>query len=252
MLLPSTLSLVAHHLSFHFIDKEIMVQHSTTLMEVVSSNGEAGNDQEAPGTYSDVAVMEAEDLLLMFETVLSQFLPERGFLLFDQAGYLIQSTTQARRFCHLLGVNSIEAVMGLDPNCPMAILPKPVTKLCQLLVESRQEYPDYTLQLYDDIVLEGDIQLHITGRWMELPGYQQKCILVMIDDLTEIAHQRALCDAFRYKLTPRETDVWDLYMQGYSYQEIQEKLYISINTVKKHMKNIYSKCELDDRFRYSV
>ncbi|MUG91303.1 winged helix-turn-helix transcriptional regulator [Scytonema sp. UIC 10036] len=44
-----------------------------------------------------------------------------------------------------------------------------------------------------------------------------------------------------YGLTPREAEIWFLYRSRCSYKEIAERLYISVNTVKKHMKNIHSK-----------
>jgi DNA-binding CsgD family transcriptional regulator len=47
----------------------------------------------------------------------------------------------------------------------------------------------------------------------------------------------AIADAKPYNLTPRETQVWCLYQTKYSYKQIATKLYTSINTVKKHMKN---------------
>jgi DNA-binding CsgD family transcriptional regulator len=48
-------------------------------------------------------------------------------------------------------------------------------------------------------------------------------------------------DAKQYNLTPRETEVWYLKQTNYSYKQIAATLYISVNTVKKHMKNIYFK-----------
>ncbi|NEQ50076.1 MAG: LuxR family transcriptional regulator, partial [Leptolyngbya sp. SIO3F4] len=43
---------------------------------------------------------------------------------------------------------------------------------------------------------------------------------------------------------PREADVWILHRIGLSYQEIAARLYIALNTVKKHMKNVYAKQNL--------
>jgi len=47
-------------------------------------------------------------------------------------------------------------------------------------------------------------------------------------------------------LTDREKDVLRLVCKQYSYQEIADELFISINTVKKHMFNTYNKLELHD------
>jgi len=48
-------------------------------------------------------------------------------------------------------------------------------------------------------------------------------------------------------LTGREIDVLSLIAKGYSNFEISKNLYISMNTVKTHIKNIFQKLEVEDR-----
>ena len=48
-------------------------------------------------------------------------------------------------------------------------------------------------------------------------------------------------------LSTRELDTLKLIAQDLSNQEIADKLFISLNTVKTHLKNIYSKLEVDNR-----
>jgi NarL family two-component system response regulator LiaR len=48
-------------------------------------------------------------------------------------------------------------------------------------------------------------------------------------------------------LTEREIDVLTLVTQGLNNAEISERLYISMNTVKTHLKNIFQKLEVEDR-----
>ena len=48
-------------------------------------------------------------------------------------------------------------------------------------------------------------------------------------------------------LSEREVEVLRLVAQGYSNPQIAEELYISINTVKSHIKNILTKLNLDNR-----
>lgn len=45
----------------------------------------------------------------------------------------------------------------------------------------------------------------------------------------------------RYGLTPREREVWMLRPSGRSSQEITDALYISVDTVKRRLKNSYAK-----------
>jgi DNA-binding NarL/FixJ family response regulator len=49
------------------------------------------------------------------------------------------------------------------------------------------------------------------------------------------------------KLTPREEEVLDLLAQGYVTKEIAEKLAISFDTVRFHLKHIYSKLHVRSR-----
>lgn len=49
------------------------------------------------------------------------------------------------------------------------------------------------------------------------------------------------------ELTEREIEVLHLISRGYSNQAISEELYISLNTVKTHIKNIFQKMEVEDR-----
>ena len=52
-----------------------------------------------------------------------------------------------------------------------------------------------------------------------------------------------------YDLSEREIEVVELLAEGYSYLEISEKLMISINTVKFHIKNIFNELDVNNRTR---
>ncbi|NLY66883.1 MAG: response regulator transcription factor [Tissierellia bacterium] len=57
---------------------------------------------------------------------------------------------------------------------------------------------------------------------------------------------------YREKLTPRELDVFVELGKGLSNCEIAQKLYISENTVKKHVSNILSKLGLEHRTQAAI
>jgi DNA-binding CsgD family transcriptional regulator len=52
-------------------------------------------------------------------------------------------------------------------------------------------------------------------------------------------------------LSPREAEIVDLVMRGYSNREIEERLFISLETVKKHVSNIYRKLDVKNRVQLS-
>jgi DNA-binding NarL/FixJ family response regulator len=48
-------------------------------------------------------------------------------------------------------------------------------------------------------------------------------------------------------LTQREYDLWMLLIEGYSNQKICDELFLSINTIKSHLKNLYLKLGVNSR-----
>jgi DNA-binding NarL/FixJ family response regulator len=58
--------------------------------------------------------------------------------------------------------------------------------------------------------------------------------------------------AINYPLTERELDVLRLIVDGRSNAEIGEQLYITVGTVKTHVRNILNKLSVDDRTQIAV
>jgi len=52
-------------------------------------------------------------------------------------------------------------------------------------------------------------------------------------------------------LSPREAEIVDLVMRGYSNREIEKRLFISLETVKKHVSNVYRKLGVKNRVQLS-
>ena len=50
-----------------------------------------------------------------------------------------------------------------------------------------------------------------------------------------------------YNLSSRETEILDYLAKGFRYKEIAEKLFISVETVRTHIRNIYSKLQVQSR-----
>ncbi|MEQ9307348.1 MAG: LuxR C-terminal-related transcriptional regulator, partial [Marinoscillum sp.] len=54
-------------------------------------------------------------------------------------------------------------------------------------------------------------------------------------------------DPFKLGLSKREVEVLELLAQGFSNQEVADKLFVSLNTTKTHISNIYSKLNVKRR-----
>jgi DNA-binding NarL/FixJ family response regulator len=50
-----------------------------------------------------------------------------------------------------------------------------------------------------------------------------------------------------YGLTQREKEILSFFVEGLKKQEIAEKLFLSVHTVNAHIKNIYSKLQVNTR-----
>lgn len=75
-----------------------------------------------------------------------------------------------------------------------------------------------------------------------------KIAKVVLKALHPAMSSRSAAGDMQYpELTEREQEVLQLITHGLSNQEIAEKLTISLNTVKTHLKNIFQKLEVDDR-----
>ncbi len=55
-----------------------------------------------------------------------------------------------------------------------------------------------------------------------------------------------------YNLSTREQEILDLLIKGYLYKEIAARLFISLDTVRSHIRNIYRKLEVQSRAQASI
>jgi NarL family two-component system response regulator LiaR len=69
----------------------------------------------------------------------------------------------------------------------------------------------------------------------------------MLKDLVQDQEEPAPESTLLGDLTEREIDVLRLVAQGVSNPEIAEELYITVNTVKTHLRNILDKLHVENR-----
>lgn len=167
----------------------------------------------------------------MLEAVLEGFID--GVMILNEQGEQIHANDCARRICQ---------------KCPESLvnsIPQAIWQVCESLIESRDLFNDHKLILESEINLENLEVFRIRVRWLELASSEQLYLLVTLEDRQQSTQNAVFTDVKKYGLTHREAQVWLLRQAKHSYKEIAAQLYITINTVKKHMKNIYAKQQVD-------
>jgi DNA-binding CsgD family transcriptional regulator len=123
-------------------------------------------------------------------------------------------------------------------------VPEVIWRNCEALLESRTLFPDQPIVIESEIALNSLDVYRIRVRWLTLEDSSRPYLAVLIEDRRQSMQSRAIAEAILYDLTPRQADVWLLRRAGFSYQQIAMELYITLNTVKRHLKDIYLKQKL--------
>ncbi|OKH48166.1 helix-turn-helix transcriptional regulator [Phormidium tenue] len=154
-----------------------------------------------------------------------------GVLLLTQEGNCIYSNREGRRLCQVLrdGQHSADAV------------PLGVWLMCRHMIESRSLFAGLALVPTQTFIGTKNQLVRAKVQWLGVPPDSDAYLLVLLEDQSRSAQATALLEAVRYKLTPREKDVWLLRHANCSYKEIAAKLFVSVNTVKRHLKSISAK-----------
>ncbi|BAZ14758.1 LuxR family transcriptional regulator [Calothrix sp. NIES-4071] len=150
-----------------------------------------------------------------------------SILIFSEFGELIHANSNAYNIYR----------MGKSENAK--ILLDFIRSLCKSLIE--YSLYENKLVISDEIVLNSSEVFRVRVRWLDMNKYDFRYLLVTIENRYESIKNVAIAEAKKFELTQRETEIWCLYRANSTYKQISEKLYISLNTVKKHMKNIHAK-----------
>jgi DNA-binding CsgD family transcriptional regulator len=121
--------------------------------------------------------------------------------------------------------------------CPNQSVPDAIWQACALLIESRTFYPDQPVVIETDVTLNQK-SFRVRVRWFSVNETAHPYLMVVLEDQRQSQRNLAIAEVDRYHLSPREAEVWLLYRMNYRYKDIAQELYISHDTVKKHLKSI--------------
>jgi len=156
-----------------------------------------------------------------------------GILILTEQGELVQINDLARQICEQFSQEKPQT----NP------VQKEIWCVCQALIESRSLYHNQPVIIESEITTDKLTTLRIRTQWIKLSAIKHPCLLVILEDRYQSVQNLALAEVDKYGLTPREAEVWLLRRRQYALKEIATELSISLNTVKKHIKNIHAKRE---------
>lgn len=179
--------------------------------------------------HSKIAFIQNIEPSYFLQGVLEGFID--GILILTDEGELVHANQSARQIFDRIN-------QGVLQN---NLVPQQIWQICYALIESNELFPHQKTILESDISNGQSNNFRVRVRWLKLEQIERRCLLVTLEDKYQSLQTMVHNDVRQYNLTPREAEVWLLYRENYSYQEIADKLYITLNTVKKHMKNIHAK-----------
>ncbi|MEL6139315.1 MAG: LuxR C-terminal-related transcriptional regulator [Cyanobacteria bacterium J06628_6] len=153
-----------------------------------------------------------------------------GLLIVTAAGRIVQQNTVATEMCQSMQVSD---------GCPE--LPESLWTLCQPVFKNLANGLKTHFGLENDIADGRQRPIRVRVQVLDLAIDRVPCLLLVLEDRQAAYHRQAVADRRRFRLTPREQEVWELRLQGASYEAIATTLWIAENTVKKHMKSILAK-----------
>lgn len=154
-----------------------------------------------------------------------------GVMILTDQRKLLYANDRADRILEQLNQN------GAEENH----VPKEIWHICQSLIRSRNLFPDQHWFIQSDIFIEDSAAFRVHARWLHLETIERPCLLLKVADRRQAIQNIASEEAEKYRLTPREKEVWLLHRSNYTYKEIALELKITPNTVKKHMRSIHTK-----------
>jgi DNA-binding CsgD family transcriptional regulator len=149
-----------------------------------------------------------------------------GFIIASQTGEIQKINGPAQRICAAL-------------NAEDGKLPLEIWRVAQAVL-NHQNVPSLP-----KVSLDAEIILPTLGlvrvRVQNIKLAQKPYLTIVLEDRQQTIRNKALSDAALFGLTERESEVWQMRLQGADYHEISATLWITDNTVKKHIKNILAK-----------
>jgi DNA-binding CsgD family transcriptional regulator len=184
-------------------------------------------------------------LAIVLETLID------AVMIVNADGVMIQANRKATKLCGQLTQHhsSTQNAMRSTTVSPRGeqhrryTIPGMMQPLLAALLESYTLFPEQQILPEFELHLADGTPLRVRGQFLDMPQSDADLpyILITIENRQESLHSVAIGEAQRFGFTQRETEVWYLRLIGRSYREISRQLYITENTVRKHVKSVLAK-----------
>lgn len=114
-------------------------------------------------------------------------------------------------------------------------------------LEYRLTFADRSIELYTGAIA---LLFMALGGWLALKLAKPKTKTLVVEKTMYVENtqpQASATEAQKHELSPRELEVLQLMAGGLSNQEIAERLFVSLNTVKTHASKIFEKLDVKRR-----
>jgi DNA-binding CsgD family transcriptional regulator len=154
-----------------------------------------------------------------------------GFMILTEQGEIIHTNHPARQMLKQINQDEMHPYR----------MHREIQRVCKAAINSKELYPSHSIVIESEILAEQLGVIRVRAQWLKLDAFKQPLVLVTLEDQRRSAQQLAITEGQQFGLTPREAEIWQLRRANYSYKEIAAELFITLNTVKKHLKNINAK-----------
>ncbi|NJP09922.1 MAG: helix-turn-helix transcriptional regulator [Leptolyngbyaceae cyanobacterium RU_5_1] len=183
-------------------------------------------------SVSPVAALSAQAEFNWLQTIVDNLID--GVLIVTMDGEWVYGNYIAHRICQQLNLGTLVS----------EVIPPSIWQVCQILLERDRSGCEHPVVIESEISLEHLAQYRVRVCWLQMEDAQRPYLLVTLEDRHKTASSRAISEVRQYGLTARQSDVWMLYRTGHTYREIATELFVTVNTVKRHMKDIHAKQKL--------
>lgn len=156
-----------------------------------------------------------------------------GVLILNHQGDIVFSNAYASQICQKL----------LEESPTTAPIAEEIWQLYQVLKQAHGGAiaPHQLALLEGEFYTGSNHDIRVRVQTLTLEQVEGISILIVLEDKQETVRRAVNAEIKKFQLTPREAEVWLWRRAGLTYNEIAEKLVVTIDTVKKHLKNIYAK-----------